>query len=34
MDTAVKMMTRRDQVPSRAYEQVLRELHEGVSSGA
>jgi UDP-N-acetylglucosamine diphosphorylase/glucosamine-1-phosphate N-acetyltransferase len=34
MDTAVKVMTRRDQVPSRAYEGALRELHERTSSRA
>jgi UDP-N-acetylglucosamine diphosphorylase/glucosamine-1-phosphate N-acetyltransferase len=34
MDTAAKVMTRRDQVPSRAYEEALRELHERSCSGA
>jgi UDP-N-acetylglucosamine diphosphorylase/glucosamine-1-phosphate N-acetyltransferase len=34
MDTAVKAMTRRDQVPSRPYEQALRDLHERATAGA
>ena len=33
MDTVVKVMTRRDQVPSRAYEQALRDLHALAAGG-
>ncbi|MHC5007805.1 MAG: putative sugar nucleotidyl transferase [Planctomycetota bacterium] len=33
MDTAVKVMTRRDQVPSRAYEQLLHDLHTNATVG-
>jgi UDP-N-acetylglucosamine diphosphorylase/glucosamine-1-phosphate N-acetyltransferase len=34
MDTVVTVMTRRDQVPSRPYEQALRDLHERATAGA
>jgi UDP-N-acetylglucosamine diphosphorylase/glucosamine-1-phosphate N-acetyltransferase len=34
MDTVVKVMTRRDQVPSPAYEQALRALHERAGAAA
>jgi hypothetical protein len=34
MDTVVKVMTRRDQVPSRAYEQTLHDLHAHATGGA